>query len=109
MAARLGAKAVGYELNPLLVIISRILGYQFRDTLAVFLADFWHASLPENTTVVYAFLVTRDVAKMMKKMQKEANRLGHPLSLISYGNEMPGKEPLRQLGAHHLYTFSPLQ
>lgn len=109
VAARYGAKAVGYEINPILVIISRLLARPFGKKIEIHLADFWRAPLPDATTVVYAFSVSRDTAKMTKKLQTEANRLGRPLSLIMYGISLPGREPLHRVGAHALYTFSPLQ
>lgn len=109
VAARLGAQAIGYELNPLLVVLSRLLAGAQRSLIHVRLANFWHVSLPNETTVVYIFSVSRDVPKMTRKMQTEANRLGRPLSLITYGMMIGGREPLRQVGAHYLYTFSPLQ
>jgi hypothetical protein len=59
-------------------------------------------------TVVYAFAVTRDIEKLARKLQREANRLGRPLSVISYGNQIPHMTELKSLGAHHLYTFTPL-
>jgi hypothetical protein len=57
---------------------------------------------------VYAFLVTRDVKKMIKKMQAEATRLSRPLCFISYGNALPGMTPDNQVDAYYLYTFYPL-
>lgn len=109
VAATRGAKAVGYELNPLLVLISRLLARPFRNNISIYFADFWRVSLPNDTTVVYAFSVSRDRAKLTKKLQTEANRLGRPLALIMYGIRLQSKEPLREVGAHALYTFSPLQ
>lgn len=108
-AARLGARAVGYELNPLLVLVSRLWGRRYSDHMIVLLADFWRTPFPAEATVVYAFMVSRDIVKMTNKLQAEANRLGRPLAFIIYGMTLPSKEPVRQLGAHSLYTFSPLQ
>jgi hypothetical protein len=108
MAARLGARAVGYELNPALVVISRILS-RGNKRITVHLSDFWFAKLPQDTTLVYAFAVERDIRKLSAKMQAEADRLGHPLHVISYGSEFADPEPIRTLGAHHLFIFSPLQ
>jgi hypothetical protein len=107
MAARLGARAVGYELNPVLVVISRFWS-RTQSNVAVHLADFWLSRLPETTTVIYVFMVTRDVKKMIKKMQTEANRIGHPLRVISYGNKLGDKPVDATLGAYFLYTFHPL-
>lgn len=107
-AARKGARAVGYELNPALVIISKILSRHYK-TIHIQVANLWKIELPPETTVVYVFAVQRDIEKIARKLQKEANRLQKPLSVISYGAAIPHMTALQMLGAHHLYTFSPLQ
>lgn len=109
IAAGKGARAIGYELNPILVFISRLLARPFGSKIQVQLANFWHTSLPEATTVIYVFMVERDAKKMASKIQAEANRLNHPLSLISYGAALPAHEPVQKVGAHYLYSFTPLQ
>jgi hypothetical protein len=107
VASRLGARAIGYELNPLLVVISRLLSR--RDgRVAIYLADFWLTKLPSETTVVYGFMVTRDMPKMVKKMQKEADRLHHTIHFLTYGNEIAGQKPDRTVGGYHRYAFYPL-
>ncbi len=108
LASRKGARAVGYELNPLLVLISRFLSRR-DERVQVRLGDFWRVSLPEDTTLVYGFMVERDIKKMANKMQQEANRLGRTLEFISYGSSIPEMKATGQLGAHHLYRFEPLQ
>ena len=108
LAAERGAQAIGYELNPLLVIISRWLS-RYDDCISVRLVDFWLTPLPETTTVVYAFTATPYIKKMINKMQNEANRLQRPLRYISYGNVLTGLEADATLGAYYLYTFYPLQ
>jgi len=108
MAAKTGAKAIGYELNPGLVLLSRFLS-RGNKNVRIMAANMWQVRLLPETTVVYVFAVTRDIEKVSRKLQAEANRLHHPLSVISYGCAIPHKEALRSLGAHHLYTFAPLQ
>jgi len=107
LARRRGARAVGYELNPMLVVISRILAGRDQKT-TIKLADFWFASLPPQTTVVYCFLVSRDTQKMTVKLQQEADRLGRPIQAISYG-AMLDVPAIKALGAHRLYQFVPRQ
>jgi hypothetical protein len=107
LAAARGAKAVGYELNPALVVLSRLLSRRATN-VSVRLADFWLVPLPADTTVVYGFIVTRDVAKMAQKLQRETDRLGRPLYFVSYGNELKGLQKVGEIGAHHLYRFNPL-
>ena len=107
-AARRGASGIGYELNPLLVLLSRMLCRKYSD-VHIILADFWHVQLPAGTTVVYTFGDSRDIAKMAAKVAHEANRLGQPLLFISYGFMVPGYSPINAVGAHYLYRFEPLQ
>ena len=107
-AAERGARAVGYELNPMLVWISRWLSRR-QPAVKIVMANFWHVELPEDTTVVYIFSVSRDSEKLIRKMVQEATRLGKPLQLISYGHHLPGRTPIKEVGAHLLYQFEPLQ
>jgi SAM-dependent methyltransferase len=107
MAARRGARAVGYELNPALVMISRFLSRRNKK-ITVHLSDFWFVKLPAETTLVYVFAVERDVKKLAAKFQAEADRLGRPFHVISYGSELPSPPQLKTIGAHHLYIFRPL-
>lgn len=108
LAAACGAHAVGYELNPVLALVSRWLSRN--DTnVTVRVGDFWRMRLPENTTLVYAFAVERDIAKLAAKLQDESTRLNRPLHVITYGSAFKLPVPLRELGAHHLFIFEPLQ
>ncbi len=107
-ASRLGAQAVGYEINPILVLVSRLLSWGDPRVRVVF-TDFWFSKLPADTTVVYVFTVTRDVAKMVRFLQQEVNRIGHPISVISLGFELNGVDLTARHGAHNLYLLKPLQ
>ncbi len=107
LASECGARAIGYELNPILVIISRFLS-RSDNKVNIKLVDFWLVPLPDATTVVYAFAATMYMKKMIHKMQQEANRLGRPLRFISFGSPLSGREADRSLGAYNLYTFYPL-
>lgn len=107
-AARRGAKAIGYEVNPFLVLIARLLSRTQPD-IRVHLADAWAANWPANTTVVYAFAVTRDMPKLFQKLQAHVAQTGRPLFFISYGTQPQGRTPVATLGAHGLYRITPLQ
>lgn len=107
-AARRGAYAVGYELNPILFAISYFLSWK-DSRVNVNLADFWFVSLPPETTVVYVFGESRDITKMAQKVASEAKRLHKPLYLISYGFAVPEHPVVKKVGAYFLYQFTPLQ
>lgn len=106
--AQLGARAIGYELNPMLVALSRLLCREY-DGIEVRLADFWLAKLPDEATVFYAFSVSRDIPKMVKKLQAHVDCTRKPVTFITYGSNIPGREPTAELGAHTLYHLTPLQ
>lgn len=106
IAARKGARAVGYELNPLLVAFSWLLSRHPK--ISVRTTNFWNYPFPKDTTIVYAFSVSRDMGKLGEKLQTETNRLGHPLYFMLYAMELPDKKPVAKHRAHTLYLFTPL-
>ena len=108
IASRYGAKAVGYEINPLLVGVSRLLS--LRDSrVSVRLQNFWLATLPNDATIVYAFSVLRDEKKLRMLLQREADRLGRPLRLVCFGSPFKHLPPADTFEAYYLYIFQPLQ
>lgn len=107
-ASKKGAKAIGYEIHPVLVAISRYLS-RHDPSVRIAFANFWKSELPADTTVVYTFGDGRDIAKMYQVVQTAADIHGKTIAFISYGFEVPGKLPLKTVGAHHLYRVSSLQ
>lgn len=107
-ASRRGAKAVGYELNPILVLITKLLSHGDHN-VTVKVADFWRVHLPDDTTIVYTFGDSRDIRKMAALVEHEADRLGKNLYFMSYGFAVPGYTPVKAGTTHYLYQFGPLQ
>jgi len=105
--SRRGARAIGYEIHPLFVGISKLLSLGDR-RVVVRWANAWTAAFPNDVTLVYAFAVGRDGVKLSKKVQREADRLNRPLTIVCYGNPLPGRTPVRSFEAYHLYNFEPL-
>lgn len=104
-AAQRGAKAIGYELNPLLVVVSRLLS---RSSLVrVRFADFWLAELPKETTVIYTFGEARDIKRMYEKAEQTAALRKRGLYFISFGFEVPGIKYAKYDGSFYLYKISP--
>ena len=105
-ASRRGAQAVGYEISPLLVGISKWLSRNDKK-VTVSMANFWQAKFPQATTVIYAFSVERDAKKLTYKIQSEANRLNKKVTLICYGSPLPATKVVSEFEAYHLYQFDP--
>ena len=107
LASACGARAVGVEIHPFLVLVSRWLS-RHDERVTTQLANFWHINLPSDTTVVYVFGDDRDMSKITKYLETQATKLGRPLCLISYGFEATGHKVVREVGAHRLYQIEPL-
>lgn len=105
--SRRGAHAIGYEVNPLLVLVSRVLSRN-DPRVAVHAANFWLVKFPQETTLVYAFSVTRDGKRLVRKLQREADRLNKDLAVICYGSQLPGVTPVQTFEAYARYKIEPL-
>jgi len=106
VAREFGATAVGYELSPPLAWISRALAHGDKKQI-IMNKSYWHADFPKQTTVVYAFSDRRDIKKLHDLVDKQATKLGHALTLITYGFKAPHKTPAKMHGAYFLYTVAP--
>jgi hypothetical protein len=108
IAASYGAKAVGYEINPVLVVLTRLLSLRNR-RVVVKLQNTWTTTLPDDVTIIYAFAVQRDERKLQSLVQREADRLGRPLRLMCLGSPFRGVTAVETFEAYHVYLFRPLQ
>ncbi len=102
-AARRGARAIGYELNPVLVVATKILSRS--PLISVRLADFWLVTLPSQTTIVYTFGDSRDIKKMYKKVQQTATRYKKSMYFMSFGFEVPGVKYEKHNKSFYLYKI----
>ena len=106
-AARRGATAIGYELNPVLVLVAKWLNRNYSKTKMI-LADFYHTDLPADTTVLYIFAEARDIGRMAKMIQKHVDKNQRPVKVISLAFKIPNKSPVGHVEPYFLYQFAPL-
>ena len=100
-AAARGIKSIGYEINPMLVLISRIVCWRYRNLVTIHLADFWHATLPPADTI-YVFLIERYMQKLDQKLAREIHQ---PTRVVSFVFELPGRKPIKQNTNTHVYEY----
>lgn len=106
-ALRAGAGSVmGVEINPFLALISRI---RLRGRGRITIANSWTTPVPDGVTVWYIFGVGRDMARLERYIQAQSDRTRCAYDVITYGHQFPHAVPTKQLRAHHLYRFTPLQ
>jgi hypothetical protein len=104
LAAERGYKAIGYEINPILCLVSYIRCWKYRKQVSVRWRDFWLTKLPDETDAVFVFLAGPYIRRLHKKIEREHT---HPLQVISYGFLIPGAgKPVKSANALQLYNYS---
>ncbi len=103
VAREYGARALGYELNPVLWAGSRM-ALQSDKNISIELKDYNRVTkLPEDVTVVYAFTTSRSINTIGKKLEQWSTH--QDLHFISYGFTLEGRTADKTVGPMHLYHF----
>ena len=100
-AANQGMNAVGYELNPILVVIARLRTLKYRSNVRVIWGDFWHKPWPE-AEAVFVFLLPKYMKKLDTKLAQYAVK---PVKLISFAFEVPDKKPAVKSSGLYMYEY----
>lgn len=101
-AAKRGICGVGYELNPLLALISYIVTWKYRKIVKIHFANFWAGDWPPADGI-YVFLHTRFMKKLDKKVIQQYR--GHKVKLVSYAFAIPNRQPAKTKDALFLYEY----
>lgn len=100
-AAKSGANAVGYELNPLLAFVAWLRTRRYGKRVRVVCGDFWRADWPA-ADVIFTFLLPR----YMSKLDEACRRYGHkPVKLVSFAFRVPEKKPQAERAGVFLYQY----
>lgn len=100
-----GYKCTGYEFNPFVALLAKFRLKNFPEA-KVKSANLWTVDFPEDTEVVYTFLLEKFMGRLDEKMKSEAKRLGKDLTLISYVFKIPNKKPIKEVGGVRVYQYS---
>jgi len=100
-AAKRGARAIGYEINPLLWLIAAVRNLQHYPKAKIYLGNFWPRDI-SKADVVMTFLMP----KFMNKLENKTNaEMKAGSRLISYIFKLPTKKQSKQ-GAHWtIYSY----
>ena len=105
VANDLGAKGFGVELNPFLVLLTK-LRFRKKKDVQVKCGNLFKVDFPAETTVVYVFGDARDIKGMLGAIQTQAKRLKRDLFVISNGFEFPDVKPVKKYRTFLLYKIS---
>ena len=99
-------KSIGFEINPFLVLISKIRLRNSKNT-QIYFQNFWHVFPIEKITIFYTFGHSERIEKMLNLAQKQADYQNSPLLFISYGFEIKNLKAFKISGAHFIYKIQP--
>jgi hypothetical protein len=100
-AAKKGITVVGYELNPILVIITKIRIWRYRKNAKVVWGNFWKVEWPA-AEAIFVFLLPKYMEKLDKKIVQSTSA---PVKLISFAFTVPDKKPIKYKQGVYLYDY----
>ncbi len=105
-AARLGARAIGYEINPLLVWRSRrlICEAKLDKLITVYWKSFWKADF-SKATIVTVYLFPNLMNRLQKLLEKKVK---HPIRLVANDYPFAKLTPKKYHKKIYLYYFNGL-
>lgn len=101
-AAERGIYVVGYELNPILVVICYLVTFKYRRQVSVRWGNFWAKDWP-LTDAIYVFLLDKYMQKLDKKIIQQY--AGKKVKVVSYTFKIPAKTPVKTKDALFLYEY----
>ena len=102
MAAERGLMAIGYELNPLLVIIARLRTLRYGRQVKIKWKNFWKADLSEADGV-FVFLIGHHMERLDRFIRQRKGK--KTIRLASNAFKIPGRKPVAKRGAILLYDY----
>lgn len=100
-AAKRGLNVIGYELNPLLVIVSMIVTWRYRRNVKVVWGNFWTKDWPP-VDGAFVFLLNRYMHKLDAKIKASKNK---PKKIVSFAFQIPSKKPIVNKNGVFLYRY----
>jgi SAM-dependent methyltransferase len=101
-AAATGLSATGYEINPLLVLVTKWRARKCEGTVKVVWGNFWKADF-SGYDGIFVFQMDNSMKKMETKILKDTK--GKGIRIVSHAFKIPGKKPITKLGALFLYEY----
>jgi SAM-dependent methyltransferase len=100
-AAKMGIHGVGYELNPIMFLMAKLITFRYRHTIKIKFGDFWHFDWPEADGI-YVFMLQKYMHKLDNKVIQSKMK---NVKVVSYAFKIPGKKATQNKGALYLYKY----
>lgn len=102
-AAKKGIKAVGYELNPLLVIYAKLSSIRYGKLVSVRWANYWQIEWPPADGM-YVFLLNPYMSKLHKKVVQYSD--GKQFRLVSFAFKIKEGQVAKDKDSMFLYIYN---
>lgn len=99
--AERGGKATGYELNPIMWLISRWRTRNYSQ-ITIYWKNMWRVPIDKQTENIFIFLDSR----FLKRFDKKLRDAHCKVSVVSYSYKIPGKKIIRTDQGIHFYKYS---
>ena len=100
-AAQRGWNAVGIEVSPILVIVSRIKTWKYRKQVRVIWGNYFFTKWPPADGI-FSFMIQYQMERLDKRIEAWHTK---PIKFASFAFQIPGKTPIAQQGAIYLYEY----
>lgn len=101
-AAKRGAVVTGYELNPILVLVSRVRCIKYRNQVRIHWGNFWNKDWPV-TDGIFVFLLDKYMKRLDTKVIQQYKH--KHVKLVSFAFEIPNKKAVKKSGGMFLYQY----
>lgn len=101
-AAKRGINGIGYELNPLLVLYSRLLTFRYRKLIKIKWGNYWKGNLPPADGI-FVFLLKPYMEKLDKKITQDFNK---PVKLVSFAFTIESRKHTKRRKGLFLYEYN---
>lgn len=110
-AVHRGARAVGYELSPIMWCIAKIRSLGYRNIRLMY-GNFFRHALPIETTIIFLFLMPNTMPRLLEYLAKQ--QLPHVRHVVTYTFRIPDVPPkqvieVAGIGKMYVYHLSDLQ
>ena len=100
-AAQRGWNAVGIEVSPILVIISKIRTWKYRKQVRIIWGNYFFTKWPE-CDAIFSFMIQYQMKRLDERIEEWHTK---PIKFASFAFEVPGKHAIAQRGGIFLYQY----
>jgi hypothetical protein len=102
VAAQRGLRAVGIEINPILVVVSYIVTWRYRKQVRIIWGSYWGRPWP-RADGIFTFMLPKYMSRLDQRIQKW--RPDRRIRLASFAFTIPDREPQAMRDGVYLYEY----